>query len=60
MPEEPARLVGGADLVPDHLGHDRGAMVGDDQHLQAVAKRELDHAGAGLGAIDRDGNGHGG
>ena len=60
MPEEPRRLVGGADLVPDHLGHDRRAMVGDDQHLEAVAKREFDDARAGLGAIHGDGNGHGG
>ena len=55
-----ARLVGGADLVPDHLGHDRSAMVGDDQDLKTVAEREFDDAGARLGAVHRHGKGHGG
>ena len=34
------RLVGRADLVPDHLRDDRGAVIGDHHHLQAVAERE--------------------
>jgi hypothetical protein len=38
------RLVGGADLVPDHLRHHRSAMVGDDQDLQAVGELELAYA----------------
>ena len=33
-------LVGGAGLVPDHVGDDRRAMVGDDHHLQAVVEGE--------------------
>ena len=33
-------LVGGADLVPDHLRHDRRAMIGDDDDLQPVRQRE--------------------
>ena len=51
MPDEPARLVGGADLVPDHLGHHRSAMVGNDQDLQAVAERELARPAAGLALV---------
>ena len=35
------RLVGRADLVPDHVGHDRRAVIGDDDDLHAVAEREL-------------------
>jgi hypothetical protein len=34
------RLVGRADLVPDHLGDDGCAVIGDHHHLQAVLKRE--------------------
>ena len=39
-PRLAGRLVGGADLVPDHLRHDRRAMVLDHHDLQAVAERE--------------------
>ena len=42
-------LVGGADLVPDHVGHDRGPVVGDDDHVHAVGERELGRAGLGAG-----------
>ena len=35
------RLVGGADPVPDHVGDDRRAAVGDDHDLQAVGEREM-------------------
>jgi len=35
------RLVGGADLVPDHLAHYRGAVIGDHHDLHAVGKREV-------------------
>ena len=34
------RLVGRADLVPDHLGDDGRAVIGDHHHLQAVLERE--------------------
>ena len=30
------RLIGGADLVPDHVGHDRRAMIGNDHDLEPV------------------------
>ena len=33
-------LVGGADLVPDHLGDDRRAAIRDHDDLQAVGKDE--------------------
>ncbi len=51
------RLVGGADLVPDHLGHDRRAMIRDHQHLQAVLELELADALGGLRAVRGDGDG---
>ena len=35
------RLVGGADLVPEHVGDDRRAAVGDDHDLEAVGEREV-------------------
>ena len=31
-------LVGRADLVPDHMGHDRRAVVGDHHDLHAVRR----------------------
>ena len=34
-------LVGGADPVPDHVGDDRRAVVGDDHHFEAVGEREM-------------------
>ena len=34
------RLVGGADLVPDHLGNDRRAVIRDHHDLQAIAEGE--------------------
>ena len=33
------RLVGGADFVPDHMGDDRRAMIGNDDDLQARSTR---------------------
>ena len=51
------RLVGGADLVPDHLGHDRRAMIRDHQHLQAVLKGELADPLCGLCAVRGDSDG---
>ena len=41
MPETPLRLVGGADLVPDHVRDDRRAMIGDHHDLHAVGELEL-------------------
>ena len=35
------RLVGGADLVPDHVGDHRRAVVGNDHQLEAVGEREV-------------------
>jgi hypothetical protein len=32
------RIVGRAVLVPDHVGHDRHAPVGDDDHLEPVVE----------------------
>ena len=40
------RLVGGADLVPDHVGDHRRAVVGNDDQLQAVRQREVGDLGA--------------
>ena len=54
------RLVGGADLVPDHLRHDRRAMIRDHQHLQAVLEGELADPLHGLRAVRGDGHGKGG
>ena len=34
------RFVGSADAIPDHVGHDRRAMIGDRQNLHAVGKTE--------------------
>ena len=41
-------LVGGADLVPDHVGDDRRAVIGDHHDLQAVGELELTRAGPSL------------
>ena len=35
------RLVGGADLVPDHMGDDRRSVVGNDHQLEPVRQGEL-------------------
>ena len=45
------RLVGGADLVPDHVGDDRRAVVGDDDDFEPVGEGEVRDVGAagGLG-----------
>ena len=34
------RLIGGTDLVPDHVGDHGGARIADHDHLHAVLKRE--------------------
>ena len=41
------RIVGCAVLVPDHMGDDRGAMVGDDHDLEAVLQGEIGDLGRG-------------
>ena len=33
-------LIRRADLVPDHMGDDRGAMIGDNHDLQAIGEFE--------------------
>ena len=47
------RIVHRADLEPQHLGDDRGAVIGDHQHLHAVGQRELESVVAGLAGIGR-------
>ncbi len=51
MPDLPERIVGRAVAVPHHVGDDGRAMVGNDDHLQAVAEAEILHRAAadGLG-----------
>ena len=51
-------LVGGADLVPDHVGDNRCAVIGDHHHLKAVVQREALDVGAGFGAGWRVGEQH--
>ena len=34
------RLIGGARLVPDHMGDHGGAVIGDHHHLKTVVQRE--------------------
>ena len=58
MPEEPGGSSAGADLVPDHLGHHRRAVIGNHEHLQAVGEGEFRRARRGLGAVKRYGNRH--
>jgi hypothetical protein len=45
-----ARLVGRADVVPDHVGDDRRAHIGDDHDLEPVGEPErgrAEHLGVG-------------
>ena len=35
------RLVGGADFVPDHVGDDRRAMIGDHDDFKPVRQGEI-------------------
>ena len=37
------RIVGRAVAVPDHVGDDRRAMIGNDDDVEAVRKREIRH-----------------
>ncbi len=37
----PGRLVGGADLVPDHVGDDRSAMIGHHDDFEPVRQSEM-------------------
>ena len=40
-PDFAGRLVGRADLVPDHVRDDRRTVVGDHDQLQAIRQREV-------------------
>ena len=43
------RFVGGADLVPDHVGDDRSAMIRHHNDFKTVSKREAGNLGVGGG-----------
>ena len=47
-------LVGRADLVPEHVGDDRRAVIGNDHDLEAVREREMGDlwAAGGRGSSD--------
>ena len=44
-------LVGGADLVPDHVGDDRSAVIGNHHDVHAVRQLELGGARFGGGSL---------
>ena len=48
QPRFARRLVGGADLVPDHVGNHRRAVIGNDDQLEAVGQREVGDLAGGL------------
>ncbi len=50
-------LVGGADPVPQHVGHHRRPMVGNHHDLEAVGKHEMGDARSAVGR-DRRGERH--
>ncbi len=41
QPRLARRLVGGANLVPDHVRHHRRAVIGNDDDLETVRQREV-------------------
>jgi len=43
------RIVGGAVLIPDHMGHDRRAGVGNDHDFHAIVEFGMSHARRGGG-----------
>jgi len=43
------RLVGGSDLVPDHVGDDRRAAIRDHHHFETVRQREVADLGLRFG-----------
>jgi hypothetical protein len=47
------RIVGRAVAVPDHVGDHRGAMIGNDDHGQAVVEPEVDDAACGGALVSR-------
>ena len=47
-------LVRRPDLVPDHVGHDRRAVVGNDDDLEPVVESEMGDVGAGDGGPAAD------
>ena len=48
-PDLPGVFVGGADAVPDHVGDDRRAVVGDHHDFEPVRERELGDLGPAVG-----------
>ena len=53
------RLVGGADLVPEHVGHDRRAVIGNHHDLETVRQLEIGDAGAARRRRSGEGEGVG-
>ena len=52
QPRLARRFVGGSDPVPDHVGDDRRAVVGDDHDFEAVVQGEIGN-GAGAGGLGK-------
>ena len=46
-PRLAGRLVGGADAIPDHVGDDRRAAIGNHHDFEAVGESEMGDFGAG-------------
>ena len=44
------RLVGGADAIPEHVRHDRRAVIGNDDDIESVREREMRDVRGGVGA----------
>ena len=44
-PRLAGRLVGGSDPIPDHVGDDRRAVVGDDDEFEPVVQGEIGNRG---------------
>ena len=56
-PRMAGRFVGGADLVPDHVGHDRRAVIVYHDDFETVLESEVSDAGFGFGWHGRRGGG---
>ena len=48
------RLIGRADLVPDHMRDDGRTVIRDDHQLQSVGEREVGDFGATLPAASEE------
>ncbi len=46
-------FVGGADAIPDHVGYDGGAVIGNDHDLHPVRQVKFGYAGLGCGRLSR-------